>query len=180
MNAVIQNATMHECTHGAGVSAAIRVPWHCAFCILHSPAYAAAPASDFFTGHMRDTGNRRRVEAGAAEGSVVQAAAQRAAAARRAVQGRIRPRRDARQVLQRAAAGDRWRSCYYQCPMLCTQVMNGISSALRALHVHRRARTSTSCSSASTRATRRRRRARRSGAPRVLERPSNRPAAGIS
>ena len=50
---------------------------------------------------------------------------------------------------------------YYDCPMLCTQVINGLASALGRAVARRRARTSRSSRSASIRATRRRPRPRR-------------------
>ena len=63
---------------------------------------------------------------------VVRAAAQRAAAARSAVQGRGGPRR--------SKLGDYFGRkpvmltfVYYECPMLCTQVLNGLESSLLVL-----------------------------------------------
>ena len=69
---------------------------------------------------------------------------------------------------------------YYQCPMLCPHVMNGISSALEGAALHGRARNSTSCSSASIRATPRKRRMRRSVRICSTGRCRKRPTAGTS
>ena len=69
---------------------------------------------------------------------------------------------------------------YYECPMLCTQVLNGLVSALGVLNVRGRAASSTSSPSASTRrkAPGSRRRRRRATSSATAGR--RRPAAGTS
>ena len=115
--------------------------------------------------------------AAAARGRDVQAAARTSSCrSTRTFKDENGPRRHAGRVLRRSRPVV-LAFVYYQCPMLCTQVMNGISSAAEGAAVQRRARTSTSCSSASIRATRPEAAApRRSGAPRTTGRRENQAA----
>ena len=133
---------------------------HCAFGIVHARASCAATA-----GHRPAPWSpqvARRLEcAGNSSGRELQAAAERAAPARRVVQGRVRTDVTLGEYFGRKPVVLAF--VYYQCPMLCPQVMNGISSRAEGRCRSRRARISTSSSSASIRGTRRRRPTQRSG-----------------
>ena len=168
--AVRGNAAMHNVTN-ARANADAAAPFargarclHCAFCILPWRIARGATRSspDFMTGFIGAGQGRRRPRSPPQLKDVTfKQRLNEPLPLDATFKDEYGRERDAGRVLRRAAPV-MLAFVYYQCPMLCTQVMNGISASLQGAAVHGRARTSTSCSSASIRATRRRCGARRS------------------
>ena len=148
-NSRMQNA---ECSRGV-LRARVRVLvciLHSAFCIAQRPRNCSQACRARWA--TRPASSPRTCPA--AQGGHVPAAAERAAAARRVLKDE-----SGRDVRSATTCGKKpvvLAFVYYQCPMLCPLVMNGISSSLRRRCRLRQARTSRSCSSASIRAIRRR------------------------
>ena len=155
--------------HNANGTARARSIWRavvCCFalCILHFALQRSVRQQQpGMPGSMGFTGGHRRLEHASRQSRTSPSSSAWASSCRSTCGSRTRA--DATSRSASTSASKRpvvLAFVYYQCPMLCTLVMNGISSTLKVAALHSRARNSTSCSSASIRATPRRRRTRRS------------------
>ena len=128
-----------RCAHGMRPASRLRRrrASRCAFCVcaLCLDVAAAQPQYPAATATSRSRGSPASELPPQLKDVTFEQRLNEHAAARRDVQGRARPHREARRLLRRSKPVV-LAFVYYQCPMLCTQVMNGISQLAEGGAVH--------------------------------------------